>query len=69
MVTNSWHLNGVDTVSVDIIALVLRGSLQSDVSSINTSNYTREPFAEGERIFLLFVNDHLIKRRCFDIRA
>ena len=69
MVTNSWHVDGVDTFSVDIIALVLRGSLQSDVSSINTSNYTREPFTEGERILLLFVNDHLIKRGCFDIRA
>jgi len=51
MVTNSWHVDGVDTFSVDIIALVLRGSLQSDVSSVNTSNYTREPFAEVERIF------------------
>ena len=51
MVTNSLHLDGVETFSVDIIVFVLRGSLQSDVSSVNTSSYTREPSAEVERVF------------------
>lgn len=54
MVTNSLHFDGVETFSVDIIVFVLRGSLQSDVSSVKHTQLHKGTLRGGRARFLLW---------------